>query len=92
MHPSNRLSPQSHMRNLRVLYISKDTWWSVGKMEYFNDHTNTWEWRIGTCWNGDINDPNSKGFPNSFNRGTWQFEPVPLGLLIEAWVNGLASI
>jgi hypothetical protein len=51
---------------------------SLAKFEWWD--STEWVDAVGLCWNGDINDPNDKGWPNSRNQGTWILLPEALKL------------
>jgi hypothetical protein len=51
----------------KVVYTSPDGLFSIAKGEWTEDNMN----RFAMRWNGDINNPNDKGYPSVFDHPMW---------------------
>jgi hypothetical protein len=67
----------------RVIYTSPDGSFSIAVGEWTEDKMK----RFAMRWNGDINNPNDKGYPSVFDNPMWFQLPYDikdiLGVLIE---------
>ena len=91
MRPEDVTSPVSRTRNHVVLFQTPDDaeeCWSIVEAETSEiEEPDVWRKSIGIRWDGDRDDPNSKGFPNSSGRGFWfwlptQVQPFFYGMII----------
>lgn len=65
MKPENA-NPQN-FKVSRIIYTYPDGSFSIAIGEWTDDNMN----RFAMRWNGDINDPNDKGYPSVFNNPMW---------------------
>lgn len=79
MRPEEVTSPVSRTRNHVVLFQTPDEAnepWSIVEAEVAEiDDPDVWRKSIGIRWDGDRDDPGSKGFPNSSGKGVWFWLP-----------------
>ena len=59
--------PQNFIHNGNIVYTSPDGYFSIARGIWVEDGTE----RFAMRWNGDINDPNDKGYPKVFNYPMW---------------------
>lgn len=82
MRPEEVTSPVARTRNHVVLFQTPDDageCWSIVEAEVAEpDEPDVWRKSIGMRWDGDRDDPNSKGFPNSSGKGVWFWLPSDL--------------
>jgi hypothetical protein len=75
-------SPIYRTRNHNVLFESPTSWdeeWSIVEAEVTEDpEEGEWVRSLGIRWDGDRDDPDSKGFPNSSGKGVWFWIPQNL--------------
>lgn len=80
MRPEDVKSPVSRTRNHVVLFQtpdSDDECWSIAEAEVAEiDDLDVWRKTIGIRWDGDRDDIESKGFPNSSGQGVWFWLPT----------------
>lgn len=80
MRAKDVLSPISKTRNHNVLFESPASWgepWSLVEAEVTEDGEE-WNSCLGLRWDGDRNDPDAKGFPNSSGKAVWMWMPEDL--------------
>ena len=71
-------SPIHRTRNHVVLFeSSRPEFWSVVEAETTEDGED-WYRSLGIRWDGDRDDPDSKGFPNSSGKAVWFWIPEEL--------------
>ncbi len=58
----------------KVIYTSPDGHFSIAKGEWTEDEMT----RFAMRWNGDINDPDDKGYPSVFSHPMWFQLPYDL--------------
>lgn len=82
MRPEDVTSPVSRTRNHAVLFQTPDDddeSWSIVEAEVSEiEEPDVWQRSIGIRWDGDRDDPSSKGFPNSSGKGVWFWIPTKL--------------
>ena len=80
MRPEDVISPVARTRNHVVLFQTPDDddeCWSIVEAEVSEiDEPDVWRKLIGVRWDGDRDDPDSKGFPNSSGKGVWFWVPT----------------
>lgn len=67
----------------KVIYTSPDGYFSVAKGEWTDDKMK----RFAMRWNGDINNPNDKGYPSVFDNPMWFQLPYDIKGIIKALIN-----
>ncbi len=73
-------SPIHRTRNHVVLFESPTEWdeqWSIVEAEITEDGED-WSRSLGIRWDGDRDDPLSKGFPSSSGKAVWFWIPSEL--------------
>lgn len=79
MRPEEVTSPVSRTRNHVVLFKAPDyadELWSIVEAEVSEpDEPDVWRKSVGIRWDGDRDDPLSKGFPNSSGKAVWFWLP-----------------
>ncbi|HZG08050.1 MAG TPA: hypothetical protein VEZ70_03620 [Allosphingosinicella sp.] len=74
------ISPIHRTRNHVVLFESPSEWneeWSIVEAETTEDGED-WNRSLGIRWDGDREDPASKGFPSSSGKAVWFWIPSDL--------------
>lgn len=80
MNPLN-VNPEK-FTEIRVIYTSPDKSFSIATGHWKDDEME----RFAMRWNGDINNPNEKGFPLSHNNPMWFQLPYDLRDLISVLI------
>lgn len=87
IHPSQVVSPRGRLKNPGRWYMDPNGWWSIREFDWVDDDTKTESQAIGCRWNGDPNDPASKGNPISTGHPTWFVLPEPFHAMARALLD-----
>ena len=66
-----------------VIYTSTDGYFSIAKGVWTEDGQD----RFAMRWNGDINDPNDKGYPSVFDHPMWFQLPYDIKDILKALID-----
>jgi hypothetical protein len=58
----------------KIIYITPDGFFSIANGTWEDDGSN----RFAMRWNGDINNPNDKGYPSVFDNPMWFQLPIEI--------------
>lgn len=67
----------------KIVYTAPNGGWSIAKGEWVEDEME----RFAIRYNGDINDPNDKGFPSTFGNPMWFQLPYEIKDLIQVLIE-----
>ena len=74
--------PKNFLHNGNIIYTSPDGHFSIAKGEWTEDEMP----RFAMRWNGDINDPNDKGYPSVFDYPMWFQLPYDIKDILQALI------
>lgn len=88
MRPENVL-PENFQHNGNIVYTSADGWISLARGQWIDDAEGVT--RLAIRWNGDIDDPEDKGYPKVFGNPMWFQLPSDTDIpdLIQALTNNI---
>lgn len=72
----------------KIIYTSADGSFSVAKGEWTDDEMNC----FGMRWNGDIKNPDDKGYPSVFDNPMWFILPYDIKGLLAALIENSAPM
>lgn len=81
MNPTN-VNPKNFKVD-KIIYTSPDGSFSIAKGEWIEDGMN----RFAMRWNGEITNPNDKGYPSVFDNPMWFQLPYDIKDILKALIE-----